>query len=79
MELFLQTVDHMIQAYRMGSFAKILEFMKLRDRLAASQHYKAVQIDRILLDLLTEVSQHEQTVKLVSYLVNQRKYILLAD
>ena len=61
----------MISAYRCGSFAKILEFMKLRDRLASSQHFKSVQIERILLDLLTEVSQHEQTVKLVSYLVRE--------
>ncbi|XP_059090610.1 N-alpha-acetyltransferase 25, NatB auxiliary subunit-like [Tigriopus californicus] len=61
-------VDHIISAYRFGSFDKIREFVKLRDRLANSQHNLSLKTERILLDLLTETTKHAQTVQMMSYL-----------
>ncbi len=42
-----------MSAYRYGSFDKIREFIKLRERLSVSQHYSATTVERLLLDLLT--------------------------
>lgn len=67
---YKDTVDYIISAYRCGSFDKILEFIKLRDRLAASQHYTSLTVERMLLDLLLETSLHGQTVQMMSYLEN---------
>lgn len=61
-------MDHIISAYRFGSFDKIREFVKLRDRLANSQHFMSLKTERILLDLLTEPTKHAQTVQMMSYL-----------
>ena len=63
-----QTVDFIISAFRCGSFDKILEFIKLRDRLSSSQHYTSLTVERMLLDLLVETSLHAQTVQMMSYL-----------
>ena len=69
MQLFnFQTVDHIISAYRCGSFGKIREFIALRDRLSNSQHYTSLTIERMLLDLLTWPSSHEMALRMMSYL-----------
>lgn len=57
----------MISAYRCGSFDKIVEFINLRQRLSASQHYASLHVERTLLDLLVETSLHGQTVQMMSY------------
>ena len=63
-----QIVDHIISAYRFGSFDKIREFIKLRDRLSSSQHYASLTVEKMLLDLLMETTLHAQTVQMMSYL-----------
>ena len=63
-----QTIDFIISAYRCGSFDKILEFIKLRDRLSASQHHTSITVERMLLDLIVETSIHAQAVQMMSYL-----------
>ena len=60
---YKDTIDYIISAYRCGSFDKIREFIKLRDRLSASQHYASITLERMLLDLLTETQLHGQTVQ----------------
>ena len=59
---YKDTIDYIISAYRCGSFDKIQEFIKLRDRLSASQHYASINVEQKLLDLLTETQLHGQTV-----------------
>ena len=59
---YKDTEAYVIKAYQCGSFDKIREFIKLRDRLAASQHYACVNVERMLLDLLTETLLLGQTV-----------------
>jgi N-terminal acetyltransferase B complex non-catalytic subunit len=65
---YKDTIDYIISAYRCGSFDKIREFIKLRDRLSASQHYASISIEQKLLDLLTETQLHGQTVQMMSCL-----------
>lgn len=57
------TIDYIISAYRCGSFGKIREFIKLRDRLTFSQHFASISIEQKLLDLFTETQLHGQTVQ----------------
>ena len=66
---YKDTIDYIISAYRCGSFDKIREFIKLRDRLSASQHYASISIEQKLLDLMTETQLHGQTVQ-VSITIN---------
>ena len=54
-----------MSAYRYGSFDKIREFTKLRDRLSNSQHFVSVSIEKKLLDLM-RAETHPQTVQLMS-------------
>ena len=67
---YKDTIDYIISAYRCGSFDKIREFIKLRDRLSASQHYASISIEQKLLELLTETQMHGQTVQVK----NSKKY-----
>ena len=60
---YKDTIDYIISAYRCGSFDKIREFIKLRDRLTASQHFASISIEQKLLDLFTETQLHGQTVQ----------------
>jgi N-terminal acetyltransferase B complex non-catalytic subunit len=62
-------VDHIISAYRYGSFDKIREFIKLRERLSVSQHYTVITVERMILDVLVGGSNlHAQTVQMMSFL-----------
>jgi N-terminal acetyltransferase B complex non-catalytic subunit len=63
-----QILDHVISAYRCGSFEKILEFIKLRDRLSASQQYTTATIERMLMDLLVETSAQAHLVHMMQYM-----------
>ena len=65
---YKDTIDHIISAYRCGSFDKIREFIKLRDRLSASQHFASISVEQKLLDLMTETALHGQTVQMMSCL-----------
>lgn len=60
-------MDHIISAYRCGSFAQIQEFIKLRDRLSVSQHYTCLTVESMLLYLMYDMSSHEEAVKIVSF------------
>ena len=64
----LQIVDPIIAAYRCGTFDKILEFIKLRDRLNISHHYATFTCEHTLVQLLVGTSFHAQTVQMMSYL-----------
>ena len=48
----LQTVEHIISAYRYGSFEKIREFIEFRERLSVSLHYTSLTVERMLLDIV---------------------------
>ena len=50
--LFSQTVEHIISAYRYGSFEKVREFIEFRERLSVSLHYNSLSVDRMLLDIV---------------------------
>ena len=79
---YKDTIDYIISAYRCGSFDKIREFIKLRDRLTASQHFASISIEQKLLDLFTETQLHGQTVQVgihsteIESLRNSTLYIL---
>jgi len=62
------TADHIITAYRSGTFYQIRDIYKLRNRIATSHHYLTMDTERQLLDLLLETSIHTQAVQMVSYL-----------
>ena len=51
-DLFQQTADSLIAAYRFGSFIKIPEFTQFTQRLDLSLHFAAATAERMLLDLL---------------------------
>ena len=48
---YFQTIDYIMSAYRCGSFDKIREFIKLRERLSSSLHYSSVSVEKKLSDL----------------------------
>jgi len=54
------TADHIITAFRSGTFYQIRDIYKLRNRLATSHHYLSMDTERQLLDLLLETSIHSQ-------------------
>jgi len=62
------TADHIITAFRSGTFYQIRDIYKLRNRLATSHHFLTMETERQLLDLLLETSIHAQAVQMVSYL-----------
>eukprot|EP00092_Neocalanus_flemingeri_P005475 GFUD01005905.1.p1 GENE.GFUD01005905.1~~GFUD01005905.1.p1 ORF type:complete len:940 (-),score=337.38 GFUD01005905.1:210-3029(-) len=62
------TADHIITAYRSGTFYQIRDIYKLRNRITTSHHYLTMDTERQLLDLLLETSIHTQAVQMVSYL-----------
>jgi len=62
------TADHIITAFRSGTFYQIRDIYKLRNRLATSHHFLTMETERQLLDLLLETSIHTQAVQMMSYL-----------
>ena len=72
---YKDTIDYIISAYRCGSFDKIREFIKLRDRLTASQHFASINIEQKLLDLFTETQLHGQTVQVDLRIVEIEKLL----
>jgi len=62
------TADHIITAFRSGTFYQIRDIYKLRNRLATSHNYLSMDTERQLLDVLIETSTHSQAVQMMSYL-----------
>jgi len=60
------TADHIITAYRSGTFYQIRDIYRLRARITHSHHFATVDTERVLLQLLMEVSQHNQAISLLS-------------
>jgi len=63
---YKDTMDYIMSAYRYGSFDKIREFIKLRERLSNSQHYSSVSVESKLCALMTECSAHSHTVNMIT-------------
>jgi len=67
------TADHIITAYRSGTFYQIRDIYKLRNRIATSHHYLTMDTERQLLDLLLETSIHTQVHREVTLLNTPRR------
>ncbi|KAI0241030.1 N-alpha-acetyltransferase 25, NatB auxiliary subunit [Lamellibrachia satsuma] len=65
------TVSHremtecLISSYKYGSFTKIDEFVKFRQRLQNSLQYATATVERMLLDLILETHSHQNTLQVV--------------
>lgn len=62
------TADHIITAYRSGTFYQIRDIYRLRSRITNSHHFASVDSEIVLVQLLLEVSQHSQAVALLANL-----------
>ena len=49
------TADHIITAYRSGTFYQIRDIYNLRSKIAQSHHYASIDTERVFLHLMTEV------------------------
>ena len=49
------TADHIITAYRSGTFYQIRDIYNLRAKITQSHHYASIDTERVFLQLLTEV------------------------
>jgi len=63
---FRDTSEYLIQAYRFGSFAKIPEFLRLRDRLTHSLQYSLVYVESLIYDLVLDVDSHAKSEERIS-------------
>ncbi|KAK2193508.1 hypothetical protein NP493_12g11037 [Ridgeia piscesae] len=65
------TVSHkemtecLISSYKYGSFTKINEFVKFRQRLQNSLQYATATVERMLLDLIVDTHSHQSTMEMV--------------
>ena len=57
-------MDFLINAYRYGSFDKLIEFINLRHRLSSSQQFASLSIEQVLLKLL-ETSEYAQVADIL--------------
>ena len=62
------TADHIITAYRTGTFYQIRDIYNLRQRILSSYNLLTVEAERQLSLLLHETSSHSQTCDMISYL-----------
>ncbi|XP_013396790.1 N-alpha-acetyltransferase 25, NatB auxiliary subunit-like [Lingula anatina] len=62
------TTEYLIQAYRYGSFTKVQEFVKFRERLQQSLQYASATEERRLLDLTIDTDSHSSTEKMLGYM-----------
>jgi N-terminal acetyltransferase B complex non-catalytic subunit len=60
------TADHIITAYRSGTFYQIRDIYRLRARITHSHHYATVDTERLLLQLLTDGREPGQATALLS-------------
>ncbi|KAI5722198.1 hypothetical protein M8J76_005227 [Diaphorina citri] len=57
--LAAKNADHLVLSYKFGSFLKIDEFHRFRQRLNNSIHYTLSTIEKMLLDILHVTSYNE--------------------
>ncbi|GAB6030038.1 N-alpha-acetyltransferase 25, NatB auxiliary subunit [Chamberlinius hualienensis] len=62
------TVDHLITSYKFGSFTKIQEFVDFRERLNNSLQYACVTVERMIQDLIFEITSHQTTEQIIMYM-----------
>ncbi|XP_052072729.1 N-alpha-acetyltransferase 25, NatB auxiliary subunit-like [Mytilus californianus] len=63
-----ETAEYLIASYKYGSFNKINEFVKFRNRLQNSIQYISAQVESMLLDMGMETAKHQKTELMVSYM-----------
>ncbi|XP_021357895.1 N-alpha-acetyltransferase 25, NatB auxiliary subunit-like [Mizuhopecten yessoensis] len=63
-----ETAEYLIASYKYGSFSKIHEFVKFRERLQKSLQYSSAMTESMLLDLVLETSSHMSTEQMVTYM-----------
>ncbi|XP_075739875.1 N-alpha-acetyltransferase 25, NatB auxiliary subunit [Rhipicephalus microplus] len=56
---FKDTTDYLIACYKYGSFAKIQEMMRFRERLNNSLHFALLTAEKMILELLLEAKSQE--------------------
>ena len=62
------TADHIITAYRTGTFYQIRDIYNLRQRILSSYNLLAVDTERQLSLILQDTSSHAKTLDMISYL-----------
>ncbi|XP_062615343.1 N-alpha-acetyltransferase 25, NatB auxiliary subunit-like [Saccostrea cucullata] len=63
-----ETAEYLIAAYKYGSFNKIFEFVRFRDKLQNSLQYACAKVESMLLDLILETSSHQSAEQMVTYM-----------
>ncbi|KAL5017135.1 hypothetical protein ScPMuIL_006724 [Solemya velum] len=63
-----ETTEYLIASYKYGSFSKIQEFVRFREKLQNSLQYASATAERLLLDLVLETNSHTATEQMVSYM-----------
>ena len=63
--LFFQSLEYLISAYKFGSFHKIQEFMRFRERVRDSHTFALVVLENMMLDLLLESENHASTAQVL--------------
>ncbi|KAH7956605.1 hypothetical protein HPB52_011025 [Rhipicephalus sanguineus] len=56
---FKDTTDYLIACYKYGSFTKIQEMMRFRERLNNSLHFALLTADKMILELLLEAKRQD--------------------
>ncbi|XP_065289709.1 N-alpha-acetyltransferase 25, NatB auxiliary subunit isoform X2 [Dermacentor albipictus] len=56
---YKDTTDYLIACYKYGSFTKIQEMMRFRERLNNSLHFALLTVDKMILELLLEAKSQE--------------------
>merc|ERR1719341_2162011 len=56
------TADHIITAYRSGTFYQIRDIYNLRAKITQSHHYASIDTERVFLQLLTEVNSQAEAL-----------------
>ena len=63
-----ETAEYLIAAYKYGSFNKIFEFVRFREKLQNSLQYACAKVESMLLDLMLETSNHQSVEQMVTHM-----------
>ncbi|XP_064612793.1 N-alpha-acetyltransferase 25, NatB auxiliary subunit-like [Liolophura sinensis] len=63
-----ETAEYLISSYKYGSFTKIFEFVKFREKLQNSLQFATATAERLVLDLVLETNSHNSTEQMMSYM-----------
>ncbi|KAK3084712.1 hypothetical protein FSP39_017808 [Pinctada imbricata] len=63
-----ETAEYLIASYKYGSFIKIIEFVKFREKLQNSLQYSCATVESMLLDLVLETVSHASTEQMIAYM-----------